>query len=297
MKRLWIAIALVVIGILASAGALGWWLTSRTEGQYFENEGTRLFFSDEGTGEAVVLLHGFAVNGDLNWRIPGITEALAQNFRVITLDLRGHGLSAKPHDPGAYGMAMADDVVALLDHLSLRKAHIVGYSLGGIITLKLATTHPDRMQTASVLGAGWERADDSLFLASMDGIADALESGQGVPPLAASLGGDRKKPGVFQTLWVKLMTGYLNDGSALAAMVRGLRGLTVEEENVRSIPVPVCSIVGTLDAMKPGVDAMVGVVPYHTVVYIEGADHMAAVGSLILLESLQECLVAYPISQ
>lgn len=164
------------------------------------------------------------------------------------------------------------------------------------LTLELATTHPERMQTASVPGAGWERADDSLFLASMDGIADTLESGQGIPPLAASLGGDRKKPGLFHTLWVKVMTGYLNDGPALAAMVRGLRGLTVEEEDVKRIPVPVCSIVGTFDAMKPGVDAMVGVVPYHTIVYIESADRMAAVGSPILLESLQECLVAHPIS-
>jgi len=141
-------------------------------------------------------------------------------------------------------MAMADDVVALLDHLSLQKAHIVGYSLGGIITLKLATTHPDRMQTASVLGAGWERADDSLFLASMDGIADALESGPGIPPLAASLGGDRKKPGVFHTLWVKVMTGYLNDGPALAAMVRGLRGLTVEEEEVKKFRFPCAALSG-----------------------------------------------------
>jgi pimeloyl-ACP methyl ester carboxylesterase len=290
-------VTLIVTCLLMVVAASGWWLTSRTEGQYFDHAGTRLFFTDEGTGETVVLLHGFAVNGDLNWRIPGITEALAQDYRVITLDLRGHGLSAKPHDPQAYGIAMADDVIALLDHLSLHKAHIVGYSLGGIITLKLATAHPERMKTASVLGAGWERADDSLFLASMDGIAAALESGQGIPPLSASLGGDRKKPGLFHTLWVKVMTGYLNDGPALAAMVRRIRGLTVEEEDVKSISVPVCSIVGTLDSMKPGVDAMVGMVPDHTVVFIEGADHMAAVSSPILLESLQECLMAHRISQ
>jgi len=290
LKGLAIGAAIVAVVMLVSAVGGVWWLTRRVEGSYFDSEGVRIHFTDEGSGEPLVLLHGFAVNADLNWRLPGLTEALAREFRVISMDLRGHGLSGKPHDPELYGDAMAEDVIALLDHLGIEKAHLAGYSLGGIITLKLATTHPDRLLSASPLGAGWENPEDSSFLVALAGIAAALESGRGVPPLSASLGGDREAPGFLHTIWVRIMTGYLNDGRALAAMVGGIRGLTVEREAVGRISVPVCSIVGTRDPMKAGVDAMVGVVPDHTVVFIEGADHLQATRSPALARALREFL-------
>lgn len=290
LKRVAIVTTIVAVALLVLATGAGWWITRRVEGSYFDSEGVRIHFTDEGSGTPVVLLHGFAVNADLNWRLPGLTEALAGEFRVISMDLRGHGLSGKPHDPELYGDAMAEDVIALLDHLRIEKAHLVGYSLGGIIALKLATTHPDRLSSASPLGAGWENPDDSAFLLALGGIAEALESGRGVPPLSASLGGDRKPPGFLHTTWVRIMTGYLNDGRALAAMVRGIRALTVEHEALRRISLPVCSIVGTLDPMKPGVDAMVGVVPDHTVVFIEGADHLQATRSPEFIGTLREFL-------
>ena len=293
MKRLALGVAVAVSGLALLVACAAWWITDRTEGHYFESGGVRLHFTDEGSGPPVVLLHGFAVNADLNWRLPGVTQALTPEFRVISLDLRGHGLSGKPHEPEQYGRLMADDVIALLDHLGIEKAHVVGYSLGGIITLKLATSHPDRLWTASPLGAGWENADDSAFLAAMDGIADALESGRGVPPLSASLEGTRESPGFLHTTWVRIMTGYLNDGLALAAMVRAIRGLAVERDEVVGIPVPVCSIVGTRDAMKLGVDSMVGLVPDHTVVFIEGADHLSATRSPLLVETLLGFLRAH----
>jgi pimeloyl-ACP methyl ester carboxylesterase len=285
-----IVAAIVAVALLGSAIGGFWWLTRRVEGSYFDSEGVRIHFTDEGSGTPVVLLHGFAVNADLNWRLPGLTEALAREFRVISMDLRGHGLSGKPHDPEHYGDAMAEDVIALLDHLGIEKVHLAGYSLGGIITLKLATTHPDRLLSASPLGAGWENPEDSTFLVALAGIAEALESGRGVPPLSASLGGEREPPGFLHTIWVRVMTGCLNDGRALAAMVRGIRGLTVEREAVGRISVPVCSIVGTLDPMKAGVDAMVGVVPDHTVVFLEGADHLQAPRSAELAKALREFL-------
>ena len=290
MKGFAIGAAIAGVALLVSAIVGVWWLTRRVEGSYFDAEGVRIHFTDEGSGAPVVLLHGFAVNADLNWRLPGVTEALAGEFRVISMDLRGHGLSGKPHAPELYGDAMAEDVIALLDHLGIEKAHVAGYSLGGIITLKLATTHPDRLLSASPLGAGWENPDDSSFLVALDGIAEDLESGRGVSPLSASLGGDREAPGFLHTTWVRVMTGYLNDGRALAAMVRGIRGLTVEREAVGRISVPVCSIVGTRDPMKAGVDAMVGVVPNHTVVFVEGADHLQAARSPELARTLRAFL-------
>jgi len=293
MKKLALGLFVVNIALLALFATAAWWITDRVEGEYFEAGGVRLHYTDEGSGPAVVLLHGFAVNADLNWRLPGITQALTPEFRVISLDLRGHGLSDKPHESELYGALMADDVIALLDHLGIEKAHIVGYSLGGIIALKLASTHPDRLWTASPLGAGWEDPEDSSFLGAMDRIADALESGGGVPPLSASLDGTREPPGFIHTAWVRIMTGYLNDGPALAAMVRALRGLTIDRDDLAEIDVPVCSIVGSMDTMKLGVDSMVGIVPDHTVVIVEGADHLEATSSPLLIESLKEFLRAH----
>jgi pimeloyl-ACP methyl ester carboxylesterase len=132
MKRLALGVAIAVSGLALLVACAAWWITDRVEGHYFESGGVRLHFTDEGSGPPVVLLHGFAVNADLNWRLPGVTQALTPEFRVISLDLRGHGLSGKPHEPEQYGRLMADDVIALLDHLGIEKAHVVGYSLGGI---------------------------------------------------------------------------------------------------------------------------------------------------------------------
>lgn len=282
------AAGLIVVALAAAAGV--WWITRRTPGESFNSDGVRIFYSDEGSGPPVVLLHGFAVNSDLNWRLPGITPRLAREFRVISMDLRGHGLSGKPRDPARYGAAMAEDVVRLLDHLGMRKVQLVGYSLGGIVALKLAVTHPERWRSVVLMGAGWEDPQDSVFLKALDGIAADLAAGRGVPPLASRLGGKREPPGLLHTLEVRTMTRFLNDGPALAAMVRGLRGLAVPRKALRGISVPVCSIVGTRDPMRPGVDAMRGLVPDLSVVYLEGADHLSALRRPALQDALLRCL-------
>ncbi len=269
-----LAVAILLAGLFAGGGG---WLFRRSPGRSIAAfDGVRLRITDEGTGEPVILLHGFAANTDLNWRLPGLVQELASEFRVVGLDLRGHGLSGKPHDPTRYGRSMVEDVIAVMDHLGIARAHVVGYSLGGIIALKLATVHPERLLTVAPLGAGWEDPEEGRFLAAMGSIAEALEQGRSIPPQAGSLAGEWARPGLLHTLAVRVMTGYLNDGRALAAMLRGLEGLTVERERLREIPVPVLCIVGSLDPMKRGADAMRGLVPDLRVFVIEGADHLQA---------------------
>jgi pimeloyl-ACP methyl ester carboxylesterase len=285
--RLFLVAVVLLVVVFAIATLVFFRITHRVEGEYFDSNGVRLHYTVQGEGEPVVLLHGFAVNADLNWRLPGITQALAEEFRVIALDLRGHGLSDKPHDVRQYGMQMVRDVTRLLDHLQIGKAHVVGYSLGGLITIKLATTYPERLLTASPLGAGWERTDNSAFLGSLGELERALKSGRGIGPLAGRLGSEREKPGLLHTGWVRFMTRYLNDGHALSAMVRGIPDLTVEEEALRTIPVPVCGIVGSRDPLRVGVEALKGRVPDLRLVIVEGADHIRAPRSRELLEALR----------
>ncbi len=283
-------LAAAVLLTAAAVGAVLFRVTRRAKGSTFDSNGVRLHYTIDGEGEPVVLLHGFAVNADINWRLPGITRELARDFAVISMDLRGHGLSGKPDDARKHGMEMVDDVPRLLDHLRIEKAHVAGYSLGGMITLKLAATRPERLLTASSLGVGWERPENSAFLAALAHIEADLRSGRGIGPLTAYLGDEREKPGLLHTMFVKLMTRYLNDGAALAAMVGAIPELAVTEEDLRRIPVPMCSIVGSRDPLRVGVEAMEGLVPDLTVVVLDGADHISAPRRPQMLRALRSFL-------
>lgn len=144
---------LVVLFIVA----LGTCLAARSFGadHTFDSAGVKIHYSDEGSGPPVVLIHGYTASGDMNWRIPGITAQLVKKYRVISIDNRGHGRSDKPTNIEQYGANMADDVVRLLDHLQIDSAHLVGYSMGGMISLKLLALHPERVQSAVIGGMGW----------------------------------------------------------------------------------------------------------------------------------------------
>ena len=103
---------------------------------FFDSDGVKIRYIDQGPrdGEPVVLIHGGFMNAETMWAEPGVIEALDDAFRVIALDLRGHGKSDKPHDPRQYGNPFVEDIVRLLDHLDIEKAHVVAYSMGGRIT-------------------------------------------------------------------------------------------------------------------------------------------------------------------
>jgi pimeloyl-ACP methyl ester carboxylesterase len=128
----------------------------------FDSAGTRIHYTVTGQGEPVILIHGFYSSARMNWEMPGITAELAKQYRVIALDCRGHGLSDKPEEEGKYGPEMVKDVVRLMDQLKISKAHLVGYSMGGMITMKLLTMHPERVSSAVLGGMGWLKADSPL---------------------------------------------------------------------------------------------------------------------------------------
>jgi len=112
-------LALCVIILIPCMG-IGWFayaLIHRTPGEYFESNGARVYYTVQGEGEPIILVHGVGANADLNWQRPGVVRALAKEFKVIAFDLRGHGLTDKLVDPEQYGLRMAEDIVLLMDHL------------------------------------------------------------------------------------------------------------------------------------------------------------------------------------
>ena len=115
----------------------------------FQHDGVEIAYLDEGEGEPVVLVHGFASTKEVNWLHPGWVATLTRaGRRAIALDNRGHGASAKLYDPAAYHSAvMAEDVRALLDHLGIARADVMGYSMGARIAAFLALAHPERVRS------------------------------------------------------------------------------------------------------------------------------------------------------
>src|SRR5215471_7798775 len=119
----------------------------------FRHGNVKIDYLDEGQGEPIVLVHGFASNKEVNWVAPGWVSTLTRaGRRVIALDNRGHGQSAKLYDPAAYhSLIMAEDIRGLIEHLGFERADVMGYSMGARNTAFLALAHPDRTRSA-VLG-------------------------------------------------------------------------------------------------------------------------------------------------
>jgi len=240
--------------------------------QHFQHDGIDIAFLDEGEGEPIVLVHGFASNAQVNWVYPGWVATLAKaGRRVIALDNRGHGASAKLYDPEAYQSArMADDVRALLDHLGLGRADVMGYSMGARITAFFALAHPTRLRRA-ILGGLGSRLVDGVGLP--ESIADALEA----PSLA-----DVHDP--MGRMFRAFAEQTKSDLAALAACIRGSRQ-TLTREQIAAIRVPVLVAVGTKDTVAGSARELAALLPAGRALDIPLRDHMLAVGDKVFKEA------------
>jgi pimeloyl-ACP methyl ester carboxylesterase len=234
----------------------------------FANVGVEIAYLDEGDGDPIVLVHGFASTKEVNWVHPGWVATLTRDGRrVIALDNRGHGASGKPYDPSAYHSAtMADDVRALLDHLNIERADVMGYSMGARITAFLAVKHPGRVRSA-ILGGLGIRLVDGVGLP--ESIADALE--------APSLDDVQDPTGrVFRIFADQTKS----DLCALAACIRGSRQ-TLGRTEVAAIRAPVLVAVGTKDQVAGSAQELAALIPGARALDIPDRDHMLAVGDRV----------------
>jgi len=275
-----IFIALAGLGVVLFVAGY-YYISRQEEGSYFDSDGVRIHYFDEGVGTPVVLVHGFAANSDLNWRRPGMYQRLLnEGFRVITMDLRGHGKSGKPHNASEYGEKMVKDVVNLVDYVGLEKVHLVGYSLGGFVALKAAVLYPDRWTTVTAMASGWDNPDNShSFDALQTAMAD-FEAGKAVGPLINYFDETGEmKTGFFHTQMFKILTTYVNDRRSLIAVMKSSRIFGITGQEITTIKIPVCSIIGTKDPFLNKARALSGAVRNHQLIIIEGANHITTMSS------------------
>ena len=231
----------------------------------FHHRAVEIAYLDEGSGEPIVLVHGFASSKQINWVNPGwVSTLMRAGRRVIALDNRGHGQSSKLYDPAAYHSAiMAEDVRALLDHLEIERADVMGYSMGARTTAYLTVDHPERVRSM-ILGGLGIRLVEGVGLP--EAIADALEA----PSLA-----DVSDPTgrVFRAFAEQTKS----DLKALAACMRGSRQ-TLSREQVAGIGIPVLVAVGTKDDVAGSAQELAAAIPGAIALDIAERDHMQAVG-------------------
>ena len=224
------------------------------EDAYFNSNGVKIRYVTEGKGAAVVLIHGWMSDSSMWGRDKAGNTKLdtshAKEFQAIALDCRGHGKSDKPHDPEKYGPEMAADVVRLLDHLKIDKAHLVGYSSGSFIAGKVVATHPNRVLSVIYGGqapvmTGAKAADFS----ECEMFAKAVEEGKGLGPyLIAITPANRPKPTLEQANAIaKFMYGG-KDLKACAAAGRSFIKLEVSAEQLNKCTAPVLFLHGDTES-------------------------------------------------
>jgi len=215
--------------------------TNQAEDRFFNSNGVRIRYFIVGQGEPVVLVHGWGGSAEM-WT-PLIKE-LSPNYRLIAMDCRGHGKSDKPHDASQYGIEMVNDIVRLLDHLKINKAHIIGYSMGGMIVMKMLIEHPDRFRTAVVGASQGHRSSDEAW----DGpLIKALQSGMSLSEaMIATAPPGTPPPSPEQRESMRRMDAT-HDPKALAAQRLGNDGLIITYEPLKTNKVPTLMICGSND--------------------------------------------------
>jgi len=252
--------------------AVLWTGVALAQDRFFDAGGVRIRYVDHGAGLPVVLVHGFTASIERSWIETGVLPDLARDYRVIALDLRGHGKSDKPRDPQAYD-DVGLDVIRLLDHLEISRAHVVGYSLGGIIVAKLVTTHPERFLTVVLGAAAYRRGRSERSDREAEAAAREIEAGVYRALVVSTAPTDEPPPTEELIRARSRAIAAVNDLFAHAALMRARRALLVTDAEIAAVRVPALAVAGAADPALPRIRAMQAVWPGLELQIVPGAAH------------------------
>jgi pimeloyl-ACP methyl ester carboxylesterase len=228
---------------------------------FANNQGVRIHYEVEGKGPPLVLLHGLGGSLEM-WRETGHVEALKDDYRLILIDARGHGVSDKPHDPESYGMElMVTDVVAVLDDINVNKAHFLGYSMSGVIGFGIAKYVPERFRTL-IIGSAQPYNQDSW----KNNMLHLFRKGR-----KATLVAVEEMWGPRMTPWVKTVC-LTNDLKALIALTSA-RWLSLEDV-LPTMTMPCLIFVGEIDGVYSDAKKCVESISNATFVSLPGLNHI-----------------------
>lgn len=253
---------------------------------HFTHDGFDFAFLDQppasGSGDPVLMIHGFASSHFVNWVSPGWFKTLTEaGYRSIAFDNRGHGGTSKSYDEADYTPSkMAGDAIALLDHLGIERAHVVGYSMGARVSAFLALEAPERVATLVFGGLG---------IGMVDGVGDW-------DPIAAALLAE--DPETITHRRGKSFRAFADqtrsDKQALAACISTSRELLTEADMSR-ITQPTLVAVGTTDDIGGSASELASLMPNAVAFDIEGRDHMLAVGDRAFKKRVLEFYAEHPL--
>ncbi|MCS5722743.1 alpha/beta hydrolase [Herbiconiux sp. CPCC 203407] len=234
----------------------------------------------------VLLVHGFASSRSGNWLRTRWAEPLTEaGFRMLTLDLRGHGESSKPRTLAAYALPrFRDDLLAVLDAAGAPSAHVIGYSLGARLAWDLALRHPHRVLSLVLGGApvqgsfaGFDHTAALAVLAGPRDLAGAADPGTLDPETARYL------------RMAATVAG--NDPHALVRLAEAVRRSPFVPE-ARVPAQPMLFVTGADDGIAPAVRALAERLPHATALELPGRDHVSAVTSRVFKQAAVEFLQA-----
>jgi len=249
--------------------------------QEFTADSVTLRYRDVGSGDPIIFIHGYTATLE---SMVGVANALPPNYRKVALDARGFGRSTKFDDPSRFGQNMVDDVVRLMDHLKIQRAHLVGHSLGALIAANVASRYPTRVTSAAlVAGPFW--IEPEISTESRRWITD-LEAGNGLvnfvqwlfpalnPQMAASTNAGMMK---------------LNDLGSLTASMRALPQLAIAglKDGSKAL-----LIAGTADPLFPLSPSFAKQSPGSRMVEVAGANHIAVITNPQAVAAITEQLAA-----
>lgn len=233
----WAYIFVTIFYLIASNQCAGQTFTAK--------DGTDIHYQITGDGAPVILVHGYMSNIDHMWE--RVIPTLEENYRVIAIDIRGHGRSDKPDSSDSYGLNMGRDIIELMDFLEIDQAHLVGYSMGAMIGMKLAVEYPEKLLSFISGGSGIYEKDviDSISdnytqkLSQFNSIEEALNNG------LFSVSGEILKH--FHTHLKH------NDVQVMVDVVNSLEEFAMTRQEAETISIPIAVIIGEYDSSIPAV--------------------------------------------
>ena len=243
-----------------------------------KNQDIHIFYEVVGQGQPLVMLHGFAGNSK-DWKRNGYVEKLSDDYQLILIDERGHGLSDKPHDPAAYKIEKrTSDIVAVMEYLGLKRSHIWGYSMGGEVCFGLAQFYADCIESLIIGGmAPFPPAHPEVY----DEQLAVLK--RGITTAADTWGYDSSE---------RREEFLRNDPKALIASTIAARDWSGCEDILETLEIPCLIYVGEADSFMFDVAKRgAGQIPEAKFVIIPGLDHgQAYADSHLILPHVKDFL-------